>query len=238
MKEDVVDKMIEQYANTEPKIDTITVHKDGEPLLCKNLNKYLSKIAERVNCSIDIYTNGLLLTEDFFKFLSTLPASIRLLVSFHFYNYDGKKNDYRKVVELLSTVNKPSNVEIILATHKTTAVTVEELDLWKNYWTHKRIQGKFGGIHINESINKWTGKVPDGNTSYSSCGYGSGEDLFIGVSGNVVPCCMDLNEDIVFGNIMNDSKEDILNRRDVFLDEMKELVYNNDICRKCTGDYS
>ena len=101
---------------------TFIPHKDGEPLLVKNIQQRIKDVADHLpSMSISIYSHGLMLPilakkgKDFIDFLSSISNPCRYLMSYHPYNHDGSVNDYSDVISYLRNVleNKPANVEFI-----------------------------------------------------------------------------------------------------------------------------
>ena len=86
---------------------------------------------------------------------------------------------------------------------------------------------------MNSDINPWGGLIKQEHMStFTGCPYGDGEHFFIGVTGNVIPCCIDLEEEIIFGNIMKDPKSEILERRNEFYQSLKEGPTRS-LCKRC-----
>lgn len=219
---------------------TLILHKDGEPLINPSLRKFMRMVAvEDKFMKMDIYTNGLLLTRDFIDFLGTLPNPMWLLVSFHFYNYDGSENDYSKTNDLLHEVlktNKPKNVHFIFVSHITRFMSLERLEMWKSSWEKSFKPGTFA-IHINSNINPWTGLINEPNcVKFHGCPYADFGHMFFGVSGNIIPCCMDLEEQIVFGNVMTDNPREKVAELEYFYDKLNKKEFLPYLCKKCMED--
>ena len=219
---------------------TVICHKDGEPLLHPKLKEYLSRIAAvKPNFRINLYTNGLLLTREFIDFLGTLPNKIWLFVSFHFYGYLGKKVDYTKTENLfrgvLNSSNPYSNIFFVFTSHVTRFIGADDLNMWAKIWQSQVPEGRLT-IGINNSINPWTGLIDEPNcVKFDGCPYADFGHLFIGVTGNVIPCCMLLEEDIVFGNVMTDSRTMIYAKAEEFYSSLREKKNYPAICQKCIG---
>lgn len=242
MTDEVFEKALEyinQLENKEKELGyppTIILHKDGEPLLHPKLEQYITRIAElRPEFRLNLYTNGLLLTEKFVEFLSELPNRIWLLVSFHFFNADGSKNDYEhttKVIQYGIEKNYP-NIDFVLTSHVTRFCPEEDLHKWENSWLKYSGKGNWY-CALNKHINPWTGLIKEDNcVTFDSCPYGDFGHLFIGSTGNVIPCCMVLEEDIIFGNIMTDSKENIFKKAEQFYKNLNSKVIVEPICKRC-----
>lgn len=245
MSEEIFDVILADYIldlkyGKNSMLPTIILHKDGEPLLHPNFLELIKRIGNvKPDCKLDIYTNGLLITDDLFYQLSTLPNLIRILISFHFFNFDGSQNDYDKANWIIAQglMQHYINIEVVMASHVTKYATDEMLDKWKEFWeigvktgAYKRLTG----IHKNETINPWGGLITEGNLAhFEACPYGDFGHWFIGVTGNVIPCCMDLEEEIIFGNVLKDKKVDIGDRLFSFYENLNKGKIEHDLCHRC-----
>jgi hypothetical protein len=224
---------------------TFIGHKDTEPLMDKKLPSRLSDLtAVCQDMTIDIYSNGVLLPawakrgQDFFEFLATLPNHVRYLMSYHPRNHDDSVNDYSEVIPYLKGVlcNPPHNVEFITVSHKSRWVSPETQEAWRATWASLPIT-----VHSNCAINPWTGLMEDIATChYEGCPYSDFGHWFFGVTGNVIACCLDLEEEIVLGNVLRDDPAEMFTKTEEFYAEqrrilkMKEL-HPRGVCRNCFG---
>lgn len=224
---------------------TFIGHKDGEPLLNKRLPDRLRDLSLAApDMKIDIYSHGLMLPkwrdrgEDFFGFLATLPNRVRYMMSYHPYNHDNSKNDYTLVVDYLRRVlrNPPPNVEFITVSHKSKWVSDELQELWRSIWHGYPIT-----VHSNCSINPWTGRMEDIATChYNGCPYADFGHWFFGATGNIIACCLDLEEEIILGNVLSDDPAEMFAKTDAFYAEQRRLlaehlVPGHQVCYNCFG---
>lgn len=225
---------------------TFIGHKDGEPLLNKRLPDRLRDVATYApDMHIDIYSHGLLLPawekrgQDFFQFLATLPNRVRYMMSFHPCNYDGSTNDYWKgVVPYLKGVlrNPPPNVEFITVSHASRWVTRDMQDGWREVWAGWPIT-----VHSNACLNPWTGRIEeDGTVKFNGCPYADFGHWFFGATGNVIACCLDLEEEIVLGNVLCDDPAEMFARTEVFYADQRHAREAGDrpthqVCSDCFG---
>lgn len=210
---------------------TFIGHKDGEPLLNKKLPDRLYDLAVFVpDMVIDIYSHGLMLPkwnhrgQDFFEFLSCLPNRVRYMMSHHPKNYDYTVNDYGSTISYLKKVlcNPPKNVEFITVTHQSKWVSEETQENWKKTWEGLPIT-----VHCNTHINPWTGRMEDIATcQYKGCPYSDFGHWFFGVTGNIIACCLDLEEEIILGNVLRDSADEMLTKTQKFYTRQKEILRN------------
>lgn len=250
MKDDVFDAILHNYIVPYRHVNsfcppTFIGHKDGEPLLNKDLPRRLSAIASTVpDIKIDIYSHGLMLPKwrergkDFIDFLGTLPCKVRYMMSYHPVNHDDSVNDYEPVVTYLKHIllAPPPNVEFISVSHKSKWVSEEVQEAWVQTWMGLPIT-----VHKNCSINPWTGRMEDIATcKYNGCPYADFGHWFFGVTGNVVACCLDLEEEIVLGNVLKDSPSDMFAITDKFYAEQRRLLTErapviHQVCANCFG---
>ncbi len=238
----VLDKIVPNLKNEEERLGyppTIIWHKDGEPLLNPNLRSYMQRLSDlHPEFRINLYTNGLLLTEDIINFLDSLKSRVWLLVSFHFYNADESRNDYSKIEELmvriLNSVKPYKNIDFIFTSHVTKFMSKLELGIWEKIWKDKVPEVRLT-VGLNDCINPWTGLIQADNLAhFDSCPYADFGHIFVGVTGNIVSCCMALEEDIQFGNVLTDTVETIFERLEAFYARLRARRYP-ELCRKCVG---
>lgn len=220
---------------------TVILHKDGESLLDRKLPQRLRGIAAVVpDMKVDIYSNGVLLPkwrdrgQDFFDLLGSLPNRFRYLMSYHPVNHDGSINDYTDTVVYLRNVlyNPPPNVEFITTSHRSKQVSAAVQESWRLLWNGLPIT-----VHSNCSINPWTGRITEeeGLAKFNGCPYGDFGHLFIGVTGNVIACCLDLEEEIIFGNVMTDTPAVMVAKLEVFYADQRAGNWKHQVCADCYG---
>lgn len=220
---------------------TIILHKDSEPLIDRKLEKRLHDIAAVVpDMNVDIYSNGVLLPKwrdrghDFMEILGAMPNRVRYLMSYHPVNHDGTINDYNETVLYLKKVlrNPPRNVEFITTSHRSKHVSAAAQESWRLTWNGLPIT-----VHSNCTINPWTGRITDeeGLAQFNGCPYGDFGHMFFGCTGNVIACCLDLEEEIVFGNVMYDSPVDMVAKLEAFYADQRAGKIQYPVCANCFG---
>jgi len=227
-------------------LETIITHKDGEPLLHPEFPMIFRRLcAVKPKTKIDIYTNAYFLTPKVFHELGsyTVGNKVWFLVTMHGHKYDGTPYDFRKpsenVLDALNIIkeNGWNNIEFIVSAHKTDYVSQEHMKMFYDYWMSVKAHSKaIHNVHANTHINPWGQRIEmkEGMVHYEACPYSDSNHLFIGVTGNVIPCCMDLEEEIIFGNIMTDDLKKIEKRRREFYAVMVEnKVREHELCVKC-----
>lgn len=224
---------------------TFIGHKDGEPLLNKQFPRRLQQLAAVApDMKIDIYSHGLMLPKlaaqgrDFFRLLASLPNKVRYMMSYHPRNHDDSVNDYTGVVTYLRRILEapPPNVEFISVSHKSRWVSEEMQEAWVQTWKGLPIT-----VHKNCSINPWTGRMEDQATcSYNGCPYSDFGHWFFGVSGNIIACCLDLEEEIVLGNVLTHEPGEMFLATNAFYAKQRELQetkqrVTHQVCANCFG---
>ncbi len=211
--------------------ESITLHKDGEPLLYKHIKDAFRTISQAHRGSFDLYTNGTHLTKEFYDFAASLPNKWRFLVSFHFHDPDGGRYSVERGTRVLADclADPQPNIELIATTHLTKYASPAEAEEWRAGWsTYPNLT-----THVNPNLNPWAGHIDGGTTTFSSCPYGSAEHLFIGVTGNVVPCCLDLNEDLALGNVVTDPLPEIMAKRAALYESTLKPETRTPLCGVC-----
>ena len=244
MESDVFNKIMSIIEPMKP--TTVIVHKDGEPLMHPKFVDMFRTICATVPYSkIDIYTNAYFLKPKLFEELMKAKVNNKVwfLMTIHGHDYRGEPYDLRKPGENilacldLIRAKKWKNVEFVITSHKTDYVSQQNMKMYYDYWTAVKANNRpLRDVHANADINPWGQriKMKEGMVHFEACPYGDGAHFFIGVTGNGLPCCMDLDEEIVFGNIMTDDLNEIEAKRQDFYETMrinKERKYK--LCQKC-----
>lgn len=224
---------------------TFIGHKDSEPLIDRKLPSRLLELAGVAwDMKIDIYSNGVLLPKwkergrDFFEFLAALPNQVRYMMSHHPFNHDGTANDYGPTIDYLKGVlrNPPRNVEFITVSHRSRWVSQEVQDQWRATWAGLPIT-----VHSNCALNPWTGLIEEeGTVQFNGCPYADFGHWFFGVTGNVIACCLDLEEEIVLGNVLTDAPVEMFAKTEAFYAEQRQILaareqHPRGVCRNCFG---
>lgn len=249
MTDEVWDKILHNYIVPYKNYNsfcppTFIGHKDSEPLIDKRIQLRLRELSYAVpDMKIDIYSNGVLLPkwrergQDFIEFLASLPNKVRYLLSYHPFNHDNSVNDYTKVIEYLRDVlrNPPPNIEFITVSHKSKWVSEQLQQAWKQTWEGLPIT-----VHCNCSINPWTGRIEEGTIRFNGCPYADFGHWFFGVTGNIIACCLDLEEEVILGNVLKDDPEVMFNRTETFYAQQRETKKqsckpNYQVCYDCFG---
>ena len=88
-------------------------------------------------------------------------------------------------------------------------------------------------LNFNDSF-VWPSLDNEINNSSGTC-YALRDHIGILVDGSIVPCCLDSNGNIVFGNIYKDSLDDVINseRYINMLNGFRNGIKCEELCKKC-----
>lgn len=239
MGDEVFAKTVELFVKDMP-VDTVITHKDGEPLLHPKFVEYMRILSEVTDAKIDVYTNGLLFTPELFTALGELKNQFSFLVTYHFYDVGGGLVKYSNVDDMLMyalKLNKP-NLNFTLVTHVVDFADINNLNDWRDSWLIKKKEfPHLKDVHVNTAINHWAGRIRQkGNVEFQACPYGDGAHVFVGVTGNIIPCCMDLDEELsTFGNVMDQDFSVNVSRAYLadFYHKLNHRLAYRELCRKC-----
>ena len=221
----------------------------NEPLIRKDITKFIS-YAKKIGIS-DIYfsTNGLLLTDAIIKELIDAGLT-RIQVSIDAYTnetYDKVRpgGDLGKVVENIERMIKirtelQSITPLIRVNFVRTELNEHELQSFVDYWVNKVEM-----IGIQEMVKPPVSSADIiSKTTYNKrkegfrCSFPF-KQMVINNEGNILPCCTFYGEQFSMGNIKHDNIIDVWNS-----EQMKTLrkihkdgkYYENEICKKCVED--
>ena len=222
---------IEDFKNILKKIkpytDRIYLHIKGEPLLHPNIKEILES-CEQEKIDVTITTNSTLLKKNLETILN-VSCIKQMNLSLH--SIEQNKEVYNKeeyLKEVISCVREIRKYTEILISYR-----LWNLEEYKNNEHNKIIlnalanEYKIPDLYEIAKKNKWV-KLDnsvylnqdkefiwpslDGKTilTKGKC-FGLRNQIGILVNGDVVPCCLEQNGDIVLGNIKNQTIEEILN---------------------------
>jgi hypothetical protein len=75
---------------------------------------------------------------------------------------------------------------------------------------------------------------------YNGCPYADFGHWFFGVTGNIIACCLDLEEEIVLGNVLVDSPVEMFAKTEAFYAEQRRMLeakerVTHQVCANCFG---
>lgn len=215
--------------NIKPYTKLIYLHVKGEPLLYKNLDKVF-ELCQKNNINIKITTNGIFLDKyiDLInKYNNIKQINISLMC-------ENKKNNYLNYIFETSNKIKTTIVyRVWLSNRKESNNIIDEvLKYYHKENTLKNIKLS-DHIYLDKDIEfVWPNQ---GKEITKGICYGTRTHIAILSNGEVVPCCLDSEGTLSFGNIFNKTLEEIITSNEfiTFNDKIKKGIMPNKLCEKC-----
>lgn len=224
----------------------VCLHVKGEPLLHIQLAELL-KILEKYNLKTNITTNGTLIKQNI-ELLKNSKAVRQINFSIHSITQNENINK-EYLQDIFESAEKLPNVIISyrlwnvskIAENEINKEIIKELESYYNIQnlTEKLKQNEFLQLRDNIYINQdteftWPNINNEKIIEHGRC-IALKDQIAILVDGTVVPCCLDNNGDIILGNILEESLEDILNKEKT--QTIKNNFQNNiitcELCKTC-----
>ncbi len=214
---------IKKYTNL------IYLHVKGEPLLYKNIDKVF-ELCKINNINIKITTNGIYLNKyiDLInKYENIKQINISLMC-------ENKENDYlNRIFETCNKIKTTIVYRVWISNEESNNVINEILK-------HYNIRSDEKNIKLNDHIYldkdiEFTWPNESTNEYKEGICYGSRTHIAVLSNGEVVPCCLDSEGLLSFGNIFEESLDNIL-KKDKFIEfnnNMKKGIMLTEICKKC-----
>ena len=226
-----------------PYTDYLYFHLMGEPLLHKNLPRFL-ELAGDHGFKVILTTNGTLLKKKQ-EILLASPALHKINISLHAFEANdlavpfeeylsdcfafGKASDGKKLVVYRLWNNGGENVQ-----------NQQILDAMRRYFPGNWVQERHG-IRIADRTYleygdkfDWPDLTAAEGDSRVFC-YGLRDQLGILCDGTVVPCCLDHEGDLSLGNLLTQDMEEILHspRAKAIYKGFSNREAAEELCRKC-----
>jgi radical SAM protein with 4Fe4S-binding SPASM domain len=217
----------------------ISLHKDGEPLLHKNIYEILARVKRNVGHWVYLTTNGILLKQEIVD--SILDAGIdhvNISIGAH------SRELYREIRGGdLDTVKK--NVDLLMKRIRSSkwkpTVTAQIIEL-KGKSMKEEIQSfvkewkAVGVVPVIQPELSWGVKHLGKKFPYRYPCYSLWESLIINSDGRVSACCMDWNQSLLIGDVLKNSIREIW--RENALHNMRQKHIQNrfqgmDLCKSC-----
>lgn len=207
---DIIKKLKEMNLNQKAAIVNVELAGHGEPLLYENIVQAIT-VAKQNFKRVSLVTNGVLLTSQLAKgILETNIDHIEISVTGVneeiYTEFQGYKKSHMEVI-FQNIVNL---IRIRKELRKNTAISMSY------------INSSYSKSHIKEYIKYWKERGVDRiyihplitdekvvHKNKKSC-YMIGQSLFIHSNGDVKMCCYDFKRNLIVGNIIQDSAEQIL----------------------------
>lgn len=209
-------------------------HVLGEPLIHPNINKLIDLAAK--DFYVNITTNGYVINN-----IIDNKNVRQINISLHSFSTKYNKSLDEYLSDIFNYVNKRKPDTFI------------NFRLWAStkYFNNfiEKLEKEFNTkINLNEENNTLSDNVflnfkkefiwPQNNQIESNktgiC-YALSDHIAILSDGTITACCIDANGDLKFGNIFNDSLEDIINSQkfNEMKTDLKNGIRKSDLCKKC-----
>ena len=226
-----------------PRIDSLTITGLGEPLLDKNLIEKLRYTRKRMapKVSLDLYTNGNMLTVDLVKELAdaglgTLMISLNAVRAKKRQEIMGLK-DYDRVVKTIRQsidALKGSKMHIVVKAIVTKDLLEgeEQLTFMKN-WDGSVADGGHAFLHLE---GNWAGKNYKLRTTPVIPCSRALDAIMVLADGRVCLCCQDAEGEVIFGDLNTESlkaiyqKKEYIAIRQAHVEEKRHKLF---LCKDC-----
>ena len=226
-----------------PYTDYLYFHLMGEPLLHKNLSRFL-EMAGRYGFKVILTTNGTLLKKQQ-EILLASPALHKINISLHAFEANdlavpfdaylsdcfafGQASNGKKLVvyRLWNQGGEDKqNQDILTAMHR----------YFPGNWVRERLGTRIADRTYLEYGDKfdWPDLTAAEGDSRVFC-YGLRDQLGVLCDGTVVPCCLDHDGDLALGNLLRQDMEEILDspRAKAIYEGFSNREAAEELCRKC-----
>jgi radical SAM protein with 4Fe4S-binding SPASM domain len=250
MSEELFEKILLQMRG---RTKFLYFHIKGEPFLHPNLSRFLD-LSEEYGFRVNITTNGTLIGKNM-DFLIA-KTSLRQL-NFSLHSFNANENEYsmesylNEIFEFIKRAHQIRPLQICLRLWNLTQTHISDI----NDFVLRRTQEEFNltepiiekltpvnGIKLVENVFlnqserfEWPDLSHEIVGENGFC-YGMREQVGFLVDGTVVPCCLDGEGIINFGNIVNTDFEDILMSKRVveFYKGFSNMSAVEELCQKCS----
>lgn len=243
-----VDKFAEIINKIKEYTDIISLHIKGEPLIHKNLGEFLS-ICDKNGVMVNLTTNGTLLKEKLDILLG--HKSLRQInISVHSITQNANMNNIDYLNNVFAAVSKLQNTCIIsyrlwnISKVEEKSENMEILKMLGEQYNLDNLtklakENSYVKLKDNVFLNQdfefeWPNIHKVKNETKGTC-LGLKSQLGILSNGDVVPCCLDQNADILLGNIFEEDLENILNldRSIKIIEGFNQNKLVEDLCKTC-----
>lgn len=225
-----------------PYTKMIYLHVKGEPLMHSKLKEVLL-LTKKYNFKVKITTNGTLLKEKC-NILNEVDNIKQINISLQAENK--KANYFEDIFEAVELLSKKISIvyRIWLLNNyhlnKLSTIIVDKIinyykiDLKEEILTKKNINIKKNIFLDKDNKFIWPQNTKKNNHKLGRC-LGTRSHIAILVNGDVVPCCLDSNGIITFGNIFQNSLNEILENKkfkEINLGFKNGIIVHN-LCKNC-----
>lgn len=226
-----------------PYTDYLYFHLMGEPLLHKNLERFLA-LAGSHGFKVILTTNGTLLKKQQDILLAS-PALHKINVSLHAFEANDLSVPFAEYLSDCFAFGKASAGKKLVVYRLwnnggENAQNEQILNTMHHYfpgnWVRERLGTRIADRTYLEYGDKfdWPDLSATEGDSRVFC-YGLRDQLGILCDGTVVPCCLDHDGDLALGNLLTQDMEEILNspRAKAIYEGFSNREAAEELCRKC-----
>ena len=226
-----------------PYTDYLYFHLMGEPLLHKNLERFL-EMAGSYGFKVILTTNGTLLKKQQ-EMLLRSPALHKVNISLHAFEANDLSVPFAIYLSDCFAFGNASNGKKLVVYRLWNQGGEDKQNRGILETMHQSFPGEWvqerQGIRIaNRTYLEYGDKFdwPDPTASEGDAQvfcYGLRDQLGVLCDGTVVPCCLDHEGDLALGNLLTQDMEDILNtpRAKAIYDGFAHRQAVEELCRKC-----
>ena len=226
-----------------PYTDYLYFHLMGEPLLHKNLERFL-EMAGSYGFKVILTTNGTLLKKQQ-EMLLRSPALHKVNISLHAFEANDLSVPFAIYLSDCFAFGNASNGKKLVVYRLWNQGGEDKQNRGILETMHQSFPGEWvqerQGIRIaNRTYLEYGDKFdwPDPTASEGDAQvfcYGLRDQLGVLCDGTVVPCCLDHEGDLALGNLLTQDMEDILNtpRAKAIYDGFAHRQATEELCRKC-----
>lgn len=226
-----------------PYTDYLYFHLMGEPLLHRNLERFLA-LAGEAGFKVILTTNGTLLKKQQAMLLQS-PALHKLNISLHAFEANDLAVPFEEYLADCFTFGQAAAGKKLVVYRLwnqggENAQNQQILDTMRQYFPSEWIQERHGIRIADRTYLEYGDKFdwPDLSAQESSekvfC-YGLRDQLGVLCDGTVVPCCLDHEGDLALGNLFSQTLEEILEtpRAKTIYEGFSHREAAEELCRKC-----
>ncbi len=240
-------------------LDIVSLHRDGEPLLNKNLEAYIRHLADLGTC-VTISTNASLISEERAK--SLIASGLRMAgtdfcADGQLYEQLRVRGDWNKVlagINNLLRAAEDAKVEFRFVIKDLGAYNASpeaaKLSIERTRALFAHAEGRVTVMPVQfhnalgQSLVNLSGTSSVGPRAYTVC-HQPWVNLTVDFAGRVVGCCRDLRSEFVLGNLLEEPAEAIWNgeramelRRALAAKRPEQICICNDCDAPWQGSYS
>ena len=226
-----------------PYTDFLYFHLMGEPLLHPNLEEILN-ISHKLGFKVIITTNGVLLDKTADILLKS-PALFKVNISLHSFEANigiNKESYFSSCFDFADSASKKAIVTVFRLWNNGGANSLNEeiLNMMSSRFTGEEWAKNSKGIRIRQKLfmeygDKFDWPMHSSKTTDHITCYGTKDHVGVLCDGSVVPCCLDYDGNLSFGNLFNDSLDEILKTDEAirFFTAIRNKIAPSQMCKTC-----